>query len=122
GHLRALGDGGGVDDTLRAHGGNGLAGDDHADEVERVGGVHDDALTVALHLADPGQLVGGVRQRVLLAAEPGDEAAAAYEAPVLEAPQRPLELAAWPPQPDLPWPVPAHAASPATPTPASRRR
>src|SRR5262249_18885478 len=81
------------DDALRAHGRDRLPGYDHADEVQRVGRVHDHALAASLHLPDPGQLVGGVRQRVLLAAEARDEAAAAHEPAVLEAPEGPLEVA-----------------------------
>ena len=52
-----------------------LARHDHADQVEGVGGVDDHPLAAAGHLADVGQLLGGLGQGVLLAAEAGHEAA-----------------------------------------------
>ena len=70
-----------------------------ADQVERVGGVDGDPLAGrAGRRADLGELLVRGGQRVLLAAEPGDEAPAPHEAAVFEPAQRPLEVAPREPQ------------------------
>src|ERR671910_2612978 len=62
-----LGDAVDVGDRVGADGGDRVAGHDEADQVERVGGVDDDPFARAGKLARVGQLLGGGRQRVLLA-------------------------------------------------------
>ena len=69
------------------------AGDDEADEVERIGRVQHDAFAGALDLAHLRELLDRLGQRVLLAGEAGDEPTAAHEAAVFEPAQRPLDLA-----------------------------
>ena len=59
---------------------------DGPDEVARIGRVHGDALTGARKLANMGKLLDRLRQRELLAAESGDEPAAAHEPAVFETP------------------------------------
>src|SRR5204862_5594557 len=53
----------------------------------------DDALTRPIELANLGELLERVGQRVLLAREPGDEPPAAHEPAVFEAAERPLDVA-----------------------------
>ncbi len=62
------------------------------DEVERVGGVHDDALARAFGLAHLRELFDCLGQRVLLAAEPAHEPSAAHETAVFEPSHRPLHV------------------------------
>src|SRR5918996_3438416 len=73
-----------VDDSLRPHGGNGLAGDDDPHEVQRIGRVDHHTLPRPGLLAQPGELIQSRGKRVLLAAEAADEPTAADEPAVLE--------------------------------------
>src|SRR6476660_525109 len=103
--LRELGDvDGALHDTVdegdppRADRRHPHTGNDHADEVERIGGVHGDPFALAWSTTHLGELLVGGGQRVLLAAEPADEATAPHQPTVLEPPQRPLQVAPGEPQ------------------------
>src|SRR5439155_3931301 len=76
-----------------AHRGNRLAGDDQADQVERVGGVDHHALRRSGRLAHAGQLLDGGGQGVLLTAEAADKTPAADQSAIFEPAQCPLDLA-----------------------------
>src|SRR5690242_18212320 len=73
-----------VHDRVGADGGDRFVGDDHADQVERVGGVDGDSLLGAGRFADPRQVLDGGGQGVLLAAEAAHEATAAHQAAIFE--------------------------------------
>ena len=81
-----------VGDAAGADRGHGGAGDDGADQVERVGGVHDDTFTRACGLADLRELLHRFGQGVLLAAEAAHEPSAAHETAVFEPSHRPLHV------------------------------
>src|SRR5262249_8716986 len=83
-------------DVLHAVGANRrhrVARHDDADQVERIGGVDDDPLLSSGRFAHAAELLDRRGQRVLLTTEAGNEAAAADQTTVFEAPQRPLKLA-----------------------------
>ena len=82
-----------VGDGVGRDGRNPRSGQHDAGQVERVGRGDLHGLAGGALLADGAQDVEGVGMRELLAAEPGDEPAAADSAPGLHAPERPQDLA-----------------------------
>jgi len=81
------------DERVAVQGRDAGAGGDDSGEVERVGGGDAHGLAGARTAAHGPKRVDGLRQRVLLADEAGDEAAAAQDAARLHAAQRAHDVA-----------------------------